>query len=129
MKVLWIIILDLFFVFSVNAQKDVSCARFFEMMNNRNSLVILDVRIKEKYAENRIPGAIYAGEKKILLEEMEPINKEIPVLIYCDYGERSETVVNILEKEGFKEIFHLEEGFEAWCKNEFPVDNTKIELE
>jgi hydroxyacylglutathione hydrolase len=90
---------------------------------------VLDVRIYEAFAKDRIPGAVYAGEKKVLLDLVNDFDKDIPLLIYCEYGERSEVVIKILKKRGFTNLFHLKKGYEAWRKEGFPVDNNAIEVE
>ena len=121
------LLLALMVFFAPNGHSnDVSCAEFYNIMNSEKEAVILDVRIYEEYRQNRIPGAVYAGEKDVLMEVVSDISKETPLLIYCDHGERSLTVCDILMNEGFQNLFHLEEGFQKWRKLDFPMDDTKM---
>lgn len=127
MRCLWLYIFLFSFFISASSQKNVTSAEFYELMNNSENVKVLDVRIFEKYAEDRINNAIYVGEKKVLLEFIENIEKENPILLYCDFGERSKAVMKILKRKGFKKIYHLNNGYLEWKENGFPFDDTPIE--
>lgn len=109
------------------SQQNISCSEFFSILDTCNNAVVLDVRIYEEFVKDRIPGAVYAGEKEVLLDLVKDFDKNIPLLIYCEYGERSQTVMKILKKEGFSNLYHLKKGYEEWRKEGFPVDQIPIE--
>jgi len=109
------------------SQQNISCSEFFSILDTCNNAVVLDVRIYEEFVKDRIPGAVYAGEKEVLLDLVKDFDKNIPLLIYCEYGDRSETVMKILKKEGFSNLYHLKKGYEEWRKEGFPVDQIPIE--
>jgi hydroxyacylglutathione hydrolase len=109
------------------SQQNISCSEFFSILDTCNNAVVLDVRIYEEFVKDRIPGAVYAGEKEVLLDLVKDFDKDIPLLIYCEYGDRSETVMKILKKEGFSNLYHLKKGYEEWRKEGFPVDQIPIE--
>jgi rhodanese-related sulfurtransferase len=111
----------------LKGQEGMMAAEFYQVMNSDSNVVILDVRVHEKYVEDRIPDAVYAGEKSILMNEIKYLGKEQKILVYCDYGKRSKAVIEILESEGFKNTNHLENGYLMWKKEGFPVDETKLE--
>jgi len=123
----WKLIL-LFFVLGIPAfsQFNLSAYDFYTMMDTCDNLVLLDIRLENSYNKERIPGAIYAGEKKVLFSLIDSLDKNIPLLLYCDYGKRSKTVVNILQSKGFKNIYHLKRGFDLWKKENYPVDRSPI---
>lgn len=108
---------------SAPAQKNLSGADFFELMNSGGERVIFDVRIYEKYFEDRIPGAIYAGKKDVLFNVLGEMERSNIVLVYCEIGKRSLEVMKILKEEGFENVFHLEGGYKDWKENGFPVDS------
>ena len=115
-------------VFAINGNgEDLSCVRFYELMNESEQAMVLDTRICEEFKASRIPGALYAGEKKVLLEIVSDMDQDRPLFIYCDYGDRSETVIEILKEEGFNNLYHLADGFDVWRKNGFPVDDNPME--
>lgn len=114
---------------SLFSQQNIPSSEFHSILDTCNNAVVLDVRIYEEFVKDRIPGAVYAGEKEVLLDLVKDYEKDIPLLIYCDYGERSETVMKILKKRGFTNLFHLKNGYVEWRKDGFPVDYSPIEDE
>jgi rhodanese-related sulfurtransferase len=114
-----------FFLFqlSVCGQEDLSCADFYEVMSTNDNVVLFDVRNYEKYLEDRIPGAVYVGERNILKEKIKLMDKSQEILVYCNYGKRSEVVLKILKKDGFKNVCHLKDGFLKWKEQGFPIDD------
>lgn len=122
----WSLLFLGFTIFSATSQNNISSADFYEKMSDQEAYLLLDARLHEKYIEDRIPGALYAGEKEVLLELVEDKPKETSIFIYCEYGERSKTVLEILKNKGFKNIYHLENGYLEWREQNFPIDDTSI---
>ncbi len=119
----------LFFLINtvVYSQESLSANEFFIIQDSLEQRVILDVRIFEKYKKDRIPEAFYAGEKSILKDLLSEYNYDITLLVYCEYGERSKSVIQLLRKDGFTNLYHLKKGFRDWKRKGFPVDNEKID--
>jgi rhodanese-related sulfurtransferase len=111
---------------AVFSQKNLSAHEFFAIQDSTKKVVVLDVRPYEEYSEERIPDALYAGEKKILMEIIADYETGFPVLVYCEYGKRSKKVMELLKEQGFIKIYHLKEGYQDWKSKGFPVDNEKI---
>ena len=109
------------------SQEDLSAEEFFNIQDTTKYAIVLDVRIYEEYEEDRIPGSVYAGEKKILMELIGDYDSATPLLIYCKRGERSKTVIDLLKEEGFIKLYHLKRGYEDWKIKGFPVDNENID--
>lgn len=122
----WWLLFLWFSIFYANGQNNISSADFYEKMYDTEAYILLDVRLHEDYVEDRIPGALYAGEKEVLLKLIDDKSKETSIFIYCEYGERSKAVLKILKKKGFKNIYHLENGYLEWREQNFPIDDTKI---
>jgi hydroxyacylglutathione hydrolase len=108
------------------SQKNLAAEDFFAFKDSAEKVVVLDVRIYEEFSSERIPGALYAGEKEVLLKLISGYPKELLVLVYCTYGNRSKKVLTILEKEGFLNVYHLKRGFKDWKDKGFPVDDSDI---
>ena len=109
------------------SQKNVTAEEFFLICDTSNQAVILDVRMYDKFANERISGAVYAGEKEVLLNLLNGYDKKSLFLIYCQRGERSKAVLKILKDKGYKNTFHLQNGFIDWKKKGFPVDKDNID--
>ena len=60
--------------------------------------LLFDVRTRDEYFENHIPGAF-----NIPMDELKEINipKETPIFLYCLRGTRSKRAEGILKKQGF----------------------------
>jgi len=101
-------------------------AEFYDLLNNCENAVLLDVRVFEEYCESRIPGAIWAGKKVVLDSLLIETDKNSTFFIYCDIGDRTKEVAKILKKEKVNQIVELEEGFIAWKRENFPIDDERI---
>jgi len=81
----------------------------------------IDVREPDEYDQVRIPGA-----KLIPMSEMNNRYDEIPgderIVVYCKTGERSLYLINILSKNGYKNLINLSGGILAWYERGFPLD-------
>lgn len=94
---------------------------FYNALHTPSEVVLLDVRILEDYQAGHIEGAQWAGSQIVLDSLMFNYNKEAPVLIYCDYGQRSKTVIKLLKRRGYKQIIELEGGIDLWSEQGFPL--------
>jgi len=83
-------------------------------------LFVLDVREKEEYAHDHIPGAvnIYVGELEKRLAE---IPSDRSVVCACSTGNRSGLGASILERGGFKKVYNLIGGMTAWKEKGYPA--------
>lgn len=83
-----------------------------ELKGNRNQ-VLIDVREPSELKQGYIPGAI-----NIPLSQMKKRVGEIPqndrIYLYCRSGMRSKQAARILQKNGFREISHLQGGMMSW---------------
>lgn len=56
-------------------------------------------------------------------EDIEKLNKEKPVILYCHSGRRSTLSIKKLLKAGFKNVYNLEGGILQWKKEGLEVVN------
>ena len=76
---------------------------------------ILDVRTPEEWAEGTVEGA-----NKINLfdddfeAQLTKLDKDKPVYVYCKAGSRSSKAADKMEEMGFKKVYNLEGGMDAW---------------
>ncbi|MEM6265027.1 MAG: rhodanese-like domain-containing protein [Bacteroidota bacterium] len=84
---------------------------------------ILDVRTSREVANGKIKGAVVAnimsGDFK---DRVAKLNKEEPVLVYCQSGVRSAKAANDLQHMGFTEVYDLKGGMSAWRAAGLPVE-------
>ena len=76
---------------------------------------LVDVRTPKEYNEGYIPSAINIDFlSPTFLEDIESLDKERPIVVYCQSGGRSGKCSKKLEEAGFKKIYDLQGGYSKW---------------
>ncbi len=119
-------IIFLCFTIFYSSPKIISSYELYDKMENDEYDFIFDTRIFVQYEEERIMDAVWVGEKNILLEIINKIDKKSIIILYCDFEDRSEEVYKILRKRKFKNLYILSGGFEQWRKDNFPIDSLEL---
>ena len=90
------------------------------------SLVVLDVRTPEEFAAGHLPGAINIPHTELAsrVAELEG-SRDNDIVVYCRSGTRAATALGVLEKSGFKRLFHLEGDYTRWSEEKRPVVKTE----
>jgi thioredoxin len=84
---------------------------------------LIDVRTAEEFEKYRIASAINIDYKSSgFRKEVEKLDKNKPVLIYCLSGGRSKIAAHRFQKAGFKTIYELDKGLNAWLQTGKPID-------
>ena len=85
-----------------------------EKMDNHEPLQLLDTREADKFAVSHLEGAINIPQ--IDLPELSHlVSKEVPVIMYCMYGVKSQApYLYLTEKLKHKNIYILEGGIFQW---------------
>ena len=89
-----------------------------QLLNNRNSVMVIDVRNKEEYNENHIPFA-----KNLTIEIIEagnfiPEPNKIIITVCGKGGGRSERASKYLRENSKNRVYFLEGGTFGWVENE-----------
>lgn len=94
--------------------------RMFQM---NDAVTILDAREPEEFAVSHIKSAINVGYNDFTSEEkqLQNLNKNIPVVVYCSVGIRSEKIGEKLKKAGFTKVKNLYGGIFEWKNKGYPV--------
>jgi rhodanese-related sulfurtransferase len=85
-------------------------------------LIILDIRPKEEFLTEHLPGAVnldYDGHK--FQEKVNKLNKEKKYLIYCKSGVRGGYFMNKMKDSGFHVAYNILGGFVGWKINKLPL--------
>lgn len=92
--------------------EDVNVETFQSKMDGAQ---LLDVRTPAEWNEGIIEGAIMADfYEDSFKSELEKLDKEVPVAVYCRSGGRSGSAMDIMKEMGFKEVYNLDGGIGAW---------------
>lgn len=82
---------------------------------------IVDVRSGGEFAAGRIPGARLIPLAELACRHPE-IDRNVPLILVCQTGQRSRTARERLLALGFSHICTLEGGMSAWCRAQLPVE-------
>ena len=86
------------------------------------SLVVLDVRTAAEYADGHIPGAINIPRDELSQRVGELANaRDSDIVVYCKTGPRATEAIGVLEKQGFKRLYHLAGDYTRWSGEKRPI--------
>jgi len=101
--------------------KDVNAEEFHKLYVEKGGQMI-DVRTDGEVAQGYITGAVqidfYSDE---FGSEIEKLDKNKAVFVYCAVGGRSGKAMNKMKKMGFKEVYNLSGGFPTWASAGYDV--------
>jgi thioredoxin 1 len=94
----------------------VSANDFLKMYSeNKSKAQLIDVRTPGEFKGGHIEGAINIDfNSSNFKQNIEKLDKETPVFVYCLSGGRSSAAVSVFESLGFKNVTELEGGMMAW---------------
>lgn len=92
-------------------------AELSEMLASSEDYQFVDVRTSAEYYDEHIPGFVtnidyYLLEKNYSL--IDKLDKDKPVVIMCNSGNRSVSAAEIFVQEGFTEVYNLKDGIQGW---------------
>jgi thiosulfate sulfurtransferase len=92
--------------------KEISAQKAQEMFEE-DSANVVDIRDPGSYAAGHIPNAVSLNDGNVK-EYIESADKEKPLIVCCYHGNSSRGAAEYLSQNGFKEVYSMTGGFEAW---------------
>ncbi|MEC9484605.1 MAG: rhodanese-like domain-containing protein [Candidatus Izemoplasma sp.] len=95
---------------------DISNEELKTMLANEKYQFV-DVRTSEEFYTERIPGFTYNIDYYMLVEDyslLDRLDKDVPVVIMCNSGNRSADAAEIFVDQGFETVYNLENGIVEW---------------
>jgi len=118
MKPLYIPFFFLFITFSCLGQQNglLSVKDFQEkMLEEEIESIIIDLRTTEEMEKGYIPGAIQLDfHDPDFNKNLNALAKDKSYFIYCKSGGRSGRTFDLMEKQGFQQVYNLDGGIKAW---------------
>jgi len=97
-----------------------------EFAKHAETAQLLDVRTPGEWREGVIEGAIMADfYEDSFKSELEKLDKDKPVAVYCKSGGRSGQTMAMMNEMGFKEVYNLKGGIGAWLSAGKPTVDSK----
>ena len=102
----------------MNEIKNITVIKLSELLLTKENFQLIDTREPHEHAEFNLGGILIPlGD---IIKNIEQIEKERPVVLYCRHGIRSQIAIQRLqEKFPFKNLINLIGGTEAW-RRQFP---------
>lgn len=131
MKNVWFAIL-LFISAACNSQQDSGHninVNEFEKGIAASDVQVLDVRTAGEFQSGHIKNALLANwnDKTEFNERIRYVDKDKPVYVYCLGGSRSAAAADWMRQNGFKHVYDLIGGINAWKRENKPVEGLSNE--
>src|SRR5689334_19589269 len=101
--------------FSLQTIKNITAKALSELIKENGDLQLIDVREADEHIAFNIGGLLIP--LSAVTQNIDLIDKEKPVIIYCRKGIRSHIAIQRLQqKYPFNNLINLEGGLDAWRK-------------
>lgn len=93
--------------------KEISVSELKKMRDENQDFQLIDVREEHEAEVANIGGELIPmGE---VMDQVDRIAKDKPVIVHCRSGARSAAIINVLENQfGFNNLYNLKGGILAW---------------
>jgi monothiol glutaredoxin len=82
------------------------------MLDSGQPFELVDVRTPEERAVAKIEGARLLD--KTYHDQLMALDRDTPIVFQCHHGMRSQSAAEYFHEAGFRNLYNLEGGIEAW---------------
>lgn len=107
------------------AISSLSVVQAHAVLTDDDRAVCFDIRDPQSFGNGHIPGAIHLCNDN-LMQQLQALDFEQPVLICCYHGISSLQAAQYLVEQGFEQVLNVSGGFEAWQQAKLPVEEGGI---
>jgi len=104
-----------------NSDTILSPEDFSAKYKNTPNAILLDVRSESEVKQGALPNAQNIVYDNSFSDKLASLPKDSPIFVYCAAGKRSAKAAEILKEKGFKEVFQLKGGLNAWKEAKLPL--------
>ena len=98
--------------------KTINAKEFKNLLKNNNNFQIIDIREPYEYEDGALTNENIPLDK--MMSSLNKINRDRPVIIYCQSGKRASAIIYMLEKEyKLENLYNLEGGYNAIMQEEY----------
>jgi len=98
-----------------------------QLKDMQDEAIVFDTRELEEFEVSHIEGAKLLGYNKMDKSQLEGIDKDTPIVVYCSVGYRSEKIGEKLQKMGYTNVYNLYGSLFEWVNEGNEVVNQKGE--
>lgn len=95
-----------------------TAAYYSDFIKSERPHALIDVRTAEEFRAGHLPDAINIP-LDVLRQRLNDIPVNLPVVVVCATGNRSQTGASQLRSAGFSEVFNLQGGTLGWMRQGF----------
>jgi sulfur-carrier protein adenylyltransferase/sulfurtransferase len=111
-------------LFTPGANMSPDEARSFMAEHQLDEYQLVDVRQLKEYEKGHIPGSLLVPVKE-LTDRMDELDRTKPTLVYCHSGVRSKAAAQLLQAEGFTNVYNMSGGIIAYEGGKVAGDETQ----
>jgi sulfur-carrier protein adenylyltransferase/sulfurtransferase len=101
--------------------KEISVQELKQRLDKQEDIQLIDVREEHEAEICEIGGELIPmGD---VMDNIDRISRSKPVIVHCRSGKRSGAIVQVLEKQGFDNVYNLRGGILAWAEEIDPSMN------
>ncbi len=91
---------------------NIQCSDLKKMLLQKDKYQFIDIRTEEEFRKNSIKGFSNINYYKFLkdFDLIRGLNKDVPVIIICESGDRSVGACKVMNQIGFKELYNVRSG-------------------
>ena len=82
-------------------------------LDEKKGMMVLDIRTDKEYGQGHIPGAVHVPLADIG-DRVKKLKKDKELVVYCENGNRSIWAIKRLMGMGYKNLYNLKGGYNAW---------------
>lgn len=90
------------------------------LIETRQDLLLVDVRSPEEFQGGSLPGATLIPFWDFAKGRFD-LPKDKPILLVCAVGGRSLACGQLLASKGYREVYNLKGGLDAWAEQRVPL--------
>jgi thiosulfate sulfurtransferase len=79
----------------------------------KNEIKIVDIRDEQSFELGHIPSAYHLTNSSIS-QFIQDNDFDVPIVVCCYHGISSQQAAQYMIHQGFKEVYSMDGGFEAW---------------
>jgi rhodanese-related sulfurtransferase len=93
-----------------------------QKLDDREKVLLVDVREESEFAKDHLPGAIHLG-KGVIERDIETRVPDVktPMVLYCGGGFRSAMAADNLQKMGYTNVLSMDGGVREWRQKNYPM--------
>jgi sulfur-carrier protein adenylyltransferase/sulfurtransferase len=105
--------------------EEIDSRRAHELLADPDAPLLVDVREQDEWDEGHLPGAVHVprGFLESRIEQLAR-DRDLPIVLYCQAGNRSAFAAKTLEELGYSDVVSLSDGFTGWKRNGFDIDTS-----